>query len=234
MDQCYLDCVNHIYNDTYGCIPIVNIDNSWIRLERDLNYFGFKYCEKMLKFKIFSKSFHTKCMQQCPSPCTIPMFKVNHYVKDNSENQTILNLIPKYNIEVSFIESYKMSFYDLMYELGGIVGLWLGLSFLSLLDLFFIIMRFINKIINYIDKFKKYLVGIFLKLCSKLYRIWQNYRPSTLILEKSRLFHHRKAPKSRIEINNKKSSGKCNNSPISVEQDVTLEDDLTVQDDFTL
>ena len=156
MDECLMDCVNNIYNQTYGCIPIMNIDNIWIRLERDLEYFRYILC-KDLNITLESKEFYELCMNKCPSSCNIPFFKVNHYTQENHDDYdyddddddgyvTKLNIIPKYTNDISYIESYRMSFYDLFYEIGGLIGLWLGLSVISLANIPIVLSRYLSKI----------------------------------------------------------------------------------------
>ena len=120
---------------------IVNIDNIWIRLEKDLKNSGYILCNDLSKLTIKLKKFYEKCIDKCPSSCHNSLFKVNHYAVENFQDKTILNIIPKYTNELSYIESYRMSIYSLIYEIGDIIGLWLGLSVLSLSDLILIPMR---------------------------------------------------------------------------------------------
>ena len=162
MDECLMDCVNQIYFQTYGCIPYLNIDNTWIRLDRNLNYdFSKIFCKDRLNLNrnLESKPLYENCMQQCPSSCNIPFFKVNHYAKDNPEEETVLNIIPKYINQFSYTESHRMSLNDLMYELGGIIGLWLGLSVMSISDLT-IIIKYRPKLYNSIEQFFIKISGI--------------------------------------------------------------------------
>ena len=145
-DECIMDCINHMQNTTYGCLPIVNAWNYYIRIERDLKLFGFDFCRyDVNNKKIFYM--YRKCAKQCPSSCNIPLFKVNHYTKKSfiSNNSTIVNIIPKYSNELSYIESYRMSLFDVMYEIGGIVGIWFGWSVTSLSHFITILIRYLSK-----------------------------------------------------------------------------------------
>ena len=195
-NQCYMDCLNNLYNQTFGCLPIMNERTSWIRLERDLKYFRYKICKEVSRDEITNlnlnwEKFHPKCLDQCPSPCTIPLFKVNSYVKDNPTFETILNIIPKYNIEISFIESYRMSFNDLFYEFGGIIGLWLGLSVNSLTDLIIYSKSILRIIILYYNKdLLKYFRNISAKILQIIFLSSYNFS-----IKLTRSFQRKKPPK---------------------------------------
>ena len=185
----------------------MNIDNIWIRLERDLKYFGYILCKDHLNLTLKSKRFYEMCMNKCRSSCNIPFFKVKHYIKDNHDDETILNIIPKYSNEFSYIESYRMSFYDLFYEIGGIIGLWLGLSIISLSNLPIIL----TKYLRIIYKFSIYLFR------NTLLRVLQIFL-STL----QEMFTRRKSNILPIKFNLNSSINEMNTLPGRIENNSPL------------
>ena len=155
-DECIIDCANHRLNQTFGCLPVINAYDTRIRLERDLNYFRFDFCRKQIDLNKIS-NLYENCFNRCPSQCNILLFNVNHYTEQaNLNNHTIINIIPKYSNELLYIESYRMSLFDLMYEIGGIVGLWFGWSAISLLQLSTILLIYLHKAFLHLMNFKQY------------------------------------------------------------------------------
>jgi len=65
----------------------------------------------------------------------------NHYQYEslgyywNKGNQSIVKIFPSEKQYIKYIYSQKMDFDQLIYQIGGIIGLWFGYSALSLMHL---------------------------------------------------------------------------------------------------
>jgi hypothetical protein len=61
-----------------------------------------------------------------------------------SSHQTIINLIPKSLPLIKYSETFKTDFDNLIYNFGGLFGLWFGLSAISISDLALILEKFME------------------------------------------------------------------------------------------
>ena len=77
-----------------------------------------------------------ECMKNCLPPCVTMTIKPRLMTyRDNFKEMALLEII--WDKNVIFTKSaHSIDFFDLVVELGSALGLWLGLSALSLLDLF--------------------------------------------------------------------------------------------------
>jgi len=53
-----------------------------------------------------------------------------------NQSETILEIIPKNSLHFEYIETLKMNFDQLIYNCGGVLGIWFGLSIVKILDIF--------------------------------------------------------------------------------------------------
>ncbi len=115
------------------------------------NYFstpGYSFCNKDLSSSL---EFDSVCKEQCPKECTTTKFEVllnDPNLNTNSSNILSFNV---YYLDLSYIEitqTPKMSGYSLMNEIGGALGLFIGilcLSFIEFLEFFFeVFLVFLN------------------------------------------------------------------------------------------
>jgi len=88
-----------------------------------------------------SLEFDSVCDRECPKECTTTKFNtlLNKYdlkLASNSTNKLVFYI---WYLDTSYIEisqTPKMSGYSLLNEIDGALGLFVGISFLSILELF--------------------------------------------------------------------------------------------------
>ena len=86
-----------------------------------------------------SLEFDLVCKEQCPKECTTLDFEIlvnNPVLAFNSSNKLVFKI---WYLDFNYIEisqTPKMSGYSLLNEIGGALGLFVGISFLSILELF--------------------------------------------------------------------------------------------------
>ena len=167
-DNCIIDCFNFETNRTLNCLPTNRID-SWIRVERDFNYFGYKLCPYFHNITLnSSQNIMIKCINNCKFGCNQQYLNVRKYeINGKNDRKTTINFFPKYIINFDFKETVKMDFNDLIYECGGIIGMWLGWSFISISS----VIENIKIFISYIYKIIEILILIFKKIfdCFKIF-----------------------------------------------------------------
>jgi hypothetical protein len=90
------------------------------------------------------------CKIQCFQFCNqINLYSETEYSlsKNNSED-ILINIIPTARLNIRYIETFQTGINDFIYELGGTVGLWFGLSPVSLFDILLSQMYWFTKFIN--------------------------------------------------------------------------------------
>ena len=79
------------------------------------------------------KSIKEKCKPLNTDDCRELYIDSHQYTEGQTQdNSTIINIIPKYSINMNYQEHLVMDYYDLFYEYGGIVGMWFGWSVASI------------------------------------------------------------------------------------------------------
>ena len=168
-DHLVMDCINYETNLTINCLPINGI-NYWIRVDRDLKHFGYKLCPindtidrqliDEIIFKCLSKIFKSR------DNCETQVFSIfnNIYQASKALSTIDVNIIPKKNLNVVYQEKDRMNWFDLVYECGGIMGMWIGISIMSLPNLAI-----------YLIKYSKYLFKIYLKFYRVMIRIQKRF-----------------------------------------------------------
>jgi len=103
-----------------------------------------------------ARQFHSYCQSLCYKKCNLIYHDISlNYL--HSFNLTKLNLIPISSTHLRFTETFKIDINGLIYNLGGILGLWFGMSPLSivyLISLFTKIFRKTKQITSSITRFK--------------------------------------------------------------------------------
>ena len=116
------------------------------RIQKDFKYFGYKLCDnEMWAFNLAQnlnmirdiKLIKQRCLDAYQDNCedlSIDSYQFSSgYTVDKT---TIVNIIPKYTINLNYQEQLKMDFNDLFYNVGGIIGMWIGWSVVSIESLF--------------------------------------------------------------------------------------------------
>jgi hypothetical protein len=130
--NCTDDCFMNHFNQTYSCIPSLNI-TLIINLEKYIYNHKYRFCdsdfESNRKQNIIIMS---KCLTQCLHKSEYKVFDTTTESIQSVTNETIVEITPKNSPHIKYIETLKMDFNKLIYDCGGTLGLWFGLSPLSL------------------------------------------------------------------------------------------------------
>jgi hypothetical protein len=138
------DCLVEILIKTYECLPR-NGTNFFIDFKKHLILKKYKFCDKNFKF---DKSVMFDFRYKCHSKCLFSSCNQNIIETFKTLNSTKLNLIPKDFPHLRFIETFKLDINGLVYKFDGIIGLWFGLSLVSLVFLVTNIRSNISKILR--------------------------------------------------------------------------------------
>jgi hypothetical protein len=167
-NDCKEDCLLNTFNKFYGCLPFKS--NFSVGFEKDFKTFKYKLCsiEEMNsreinttfenEFKAMKKRAESVCKTQCIEYCNqINLISGSeHSLSTNKSEDILINIIPVYRLNIRYIETFQTDINDLIYELGGTLGLWFGLSGVSLFDILWSQMILIRKIaklfINFLMK----------------------------------------------------------------------------------
>jgi len=140
--RCYKLCfdLDYISNNPCNCTNNVTIDNVWQKCfveteKEDLNGCTFKY-----KAMFNKESLTDKCDQYCPIECDSFEYTTSysfHITESLSKSDTLK--FKAYYKELKYVsirQDPKMDRIDLIANIGGLFGLFLGASFLSLVEIF--------------------------------------------------------------------------------------------------
>jgi hypothetical protein len=121
--NCFAQCKNKNFVAKYNCTFG--------------NYYsipGYELCKKKISSAL---EFDTECGELCPEECTTTKFEVviNKWSSNDSHNLEF----KIWYLDLSYMEirqTPKMSGYSLLNEIGGALNLFVGITFMSLLELF--------------------------------------------------------------------------------------------------
>jgi hypothetical protein len=158
------DCYLKIYNQSYGCIPI-----EWFReiyFDRFLKY-GYKFCVNTTIDSL--TNVWEECLKLAKPKCNLINFNTKIETTKLLSNQTIVEFIPKKSPRIAYFETLKTDFDRLIYNCGGVLGLWFGLSPINAADFSPIILKLLKsiiiKFIHYSKAINKRLVKILFGIC---------------------------------------------------------------------
>jgi hypothetical protein len=130
-DNCFLDCSYRNLNQTYGCLPI----NSILELdfESHLASRGYRICYKKADYAK-RNSVKGECRDTCLPECESVYYNIMVSTKEYRDRKvgTFVKIFPIKFPHFIYTETLYMDFNQLIYNCGGILGLWFGLSPLSL------------------------------------------------------------------------------------------------------
>lgn len=112
-------CENNKYANKYNC--------TWT------NYFsipGYEHCGKEIPYS----EFDSVCEKQCPRECVSIKFGADSSAYESNSTRVYVMYTDTSYIEIS--QTPKMSGFSLVSSIGGALGLFIGIRFLSLVELF--------------------------------------------------------------------------------------------------
>jgi hypothetical protein len=129
---CIPDCHSNLFNESLGCVPI----NGHFFNRKLLQNYG-KFCDFSPVYNIsLGKSVEIHCKKICKPKCNFVNLDAKVRVFERVLNETVLEVIPKKTPRIVYIETLKTDFNRLIYNCGGILGLWFGISPIKAVELF--------------------------------------------------------------------------------------------------
>ncbi len=133
----------HLSNESLGCVPT---DQTHIYFNRYIINKGYQICNDSFEKYDFTVLSHN-CGKVCKSKCNRLSFELKIESTKNVVNETVLEVIPKKYPHIAYIETLKTDFDRLIYNCGGVLGLWFGISPVTAVDLFLYLFRFCKNLI---------------------------------------------------------------------------------------
>jgi len=153
-DDCRNDCFLSIVNKTYGCvdIPKDSFDlNVYLDIDKHLLSMGYKVCSTKFLFNTtFGSKLNDICSERCVN-CNSLRVQTNIVTqKHSNQNNTSMRIeiIPDNSPHIKYIEKLQTDINQLIYTLGGIIGLWFGLSPKQIPDLFINLLHLLKALVN--------------------------------------------------------------------------------------
>jgi hypothetical protein len=150
LDNLQNDCKLFLSNLTYGCLNLGQIYFE-IDIEMDLLRKDYRICtSNIFNNESTNEQIETHCNQTFLPNCyeihfqrEIRSIKINQTVNKTSQK---IDLFPANVPHIEYIETVQMDFNLFIYTLGGIVGLWFGLTHINIADFFaFMYNRYLSK-----------------------------------------------------------------------------------------
>jgi len=140
--RCYKLCfdLDYITNNPCNCTTNVRIDNVWQKCFVEMEKENINGCTFKYKAKFNQESLIDKCNKYCPLECDSSEYTTSysfHITETLSRNDTLK--FKAYYKELKYIlisQEPKMDIIDLIANIGGLFGLFLGASFLSFIEIF--------------------------------------------------------------------------------------------------
>jgi hypothetical protein len=133
-DNNIISCFLENLNKTHSCLPLIS-SQLFVRIEYDLKIIGYKFCSTEIKGNLSQiQRILNKCLETFDPECDVELFETELKLTEfkGKLNRTILNIIPKVSVKPQYSESLKTDLNELIYNCGGIIGLWSGLSAVSI------------------------------------------------------------------------------------------------------
>jgi hypothetical protein len=129
-DNNIISCFLEGLNKTHSCLPLISSE-LFVRIEYDLKIIGYKLCSTEIMGNLSQiETILIKCVKTFDPDCNVELFETELKSTEfkGKLNRTILNIIPKVLVKPQYSESLKTDLNGLIYNCGGIIGLWSGLS----------------------------------------------------------------------------------------------------------
>jgi hypothetical protein len=159
-DFCAFDCIVDKVNQLCGCVSLYNVSFNFNKNFLKNNY---KFCGNCTLNLDNSKDFsiRNQCKTICKPLCNSLNFDTKMQVSKHVSNKTILEIIPTKIPRIAYIETLKTDLNRLIYNCGGILGLWFGITPIKLVDL-----------VQYIPKIYMILMNICARVFQFLIAFW--------------------------------------------------------------
>jgi hypothetical protein len=134
--SCINDCLLFYSNLTFGCL-LNDINLFHLEFEFHVSYLGYRICEQRMNLNesMAIKDIKDYCISFCLPKCETINFDTKVEKKSYQSRETIIEVHPLKSRHMEYIETLKTDFNQLIYNCGGIIGLWFGLSSINITDL---------------------------------------------------------------------------------------------------
>lgn len=160
--RCFKLCfdLDYLTNNPCNCTHNVNIGDVWLKCfiekeKEDLNGCTFKYKSEFNKLSLTDK-----CSHYCPLECDFDEYKVSysfHLSETMPRNDTLKFKAYYKDLKYIFVsQNPAMNLIDFVGGIGGILGVFLGVSFLSFIEIFELVFEFLYLLMaSYVNRIKK-------------------------------------------------------------------------------
>jgi hypothetical protein len=165
-DFCKYDCIVDKVNQFCGCVPLYYFKYFLNKHFFDNNYKFCKNCSLRLdNSTVFS--IENQCQKICKPKCNSINFDTKIKVSKHVSNKTILEIIPIKTPRIVYIENLKTDFDRLIYNCGGILGLWFGITPIKAVDLIQYIPKIYRIFINVCATVFQFLIAFWMRIKQK-------------------------------------------------------------------
>jgi hypothetical protein len=171
-DFIYTDCYFKSLNESYGCIIFGIVP---VYFDRDILKNGYKFCKNSNVTINSLKEIYAECLKRSKPKCNSINFNSKIDTTKLLSNETILEFMPKRTPRITYTETYKTDFDGFIYNCGGVLGLWFGLTPIKLVDILNYLPLIIKILISKSIKFVHYLKAISIRFAKNLFIICKRF-----------------------------------------------------------
>jgi hypothetical protein len=169
------DCYFKSLNQSYGCIFITIGLEIGIFFDRDILKNGYKFCKNSnVSINSLEKIF-AKCDKKSKPQCNSIDFNSKIETIKLLSNETILEFIPQKTPRIAYTETYKTDFDRLIYNYGGVLSLWFGLTPNKLVDILKYLPLILKILISKSIRIVHYLKSISVRFAQNLIGICKRF-----------------------------------------------------------
>jgi hypothetical protein len=165
-DFCEYDCAVDKVNQLCGCVPLHHVDFFFNKNFLKNNYKFCENCSVSLDNSTVS-SIKNQCSIICKRKCTSLNFDTKIKLSKHVSNKTILEIIPTKTPRIEYIETLKTDFNRLIYNCGGILGLWFGITPIKAVDLIQYIPKIYRILINVCATVFQFFIAFWMRIKQK-------------------------------------------------------------------
>jgi hypothetical protein len=164
IEFCFKDCFVDKVNQLCGCVPVYDVS---FFFNKNFSKNNYKFCKNCAVSHDDSTYFsiENQCEKICKPKCNSINFDTKVQVSSHDSNKTILEIMATKTTRIAYIETWKTDFDQLIYNFGGILGLWFGITPIKAADL-----------IQYIPKIYRILINVFVSVFQFLIAFWMRIK----------------------------------------------------------
>jgi hypothetical protein len=110
------------------------------------------------------KPFLKFCNKYCKPKCNVVNIDTKVEISKHFWNDTILEVIPKKSPHIAYIETLKTDVNRLIYNCGGVIGLWFGISPITAVDLLLYIPEICRILINECATILQFMIAFLVRI----------------------------------------------------------------------